>query len=117
MTQMVSLASLATIGAFAHLLEEPRSSPVPLRGRGSARGSPRGSRGTRRSQVQEASILGVTKRGNRPLGKDAVATDQNEPSERADSNEEDSDVGKRNPGNTPNVTSANTRKRRSVRRR
>lgn len=106
--------SSSPTGILIDLQEEPRSSPASLRGRGSTRGA----RGPRRSHLQEVSIPGVTRRGNKSLREDDVEANQKEHAENDDSVEEDSDVGKPNP-RTPadKSTSATAKKRRSVRRR
>lgn len=98
------------IGILFDIQEDPRSSPASLRGRGSARGS----RGPRRSQLQEVSIPGASTRGNKSTREDAVEANQNNQSV-----EEDSDAGKTNSRPTPNKSStpASAKKRRSVRRR
>lgn len=99
------------IGASTDSEEEPRSSPVSARGRGSAR------RGTRRSNLQEFSSLRVTKSGTKAHDEDTVDANQNEQGRHDGSFEEESEVGKQNPRNAVKSTPANVRKRRSVRRR
>lgn len=106
-------SSDSLIGNSIDLEEEPRSSPTPLRGRGSTRGA----RGTRRSRLHEVSIPGVTRRGNKGLEEDAVEANQKEHVENEDSVEEDSDAGKPNPRTATKPTSVTAKKRRSVRRR
>ena len=94
--------------------EEPRSSPAPLRGRGSTRGS----RGPRRSQLQEVSIPGAVTRGNKTTREDTVEGNQNALAENNQSVEEDSDAGKSNSRTATNkATPASAKKRRSGRRR
>lgn len=102
------------IGLSIDLQEEPRSSPAPLRGRGSTRGT----RGPRRSHLQEVSIPGATRRGQKSTKEDAVEANQKEHAENDDSVEEESDAGKPNSRTPINKTaSASAKKRRSVRRR
>lgn len=107
-------SSTSRIGILVDLPEEPRSSPAPLRGRGSTRGA----RGPRRSHLQEVSIPGATKKANKTTRGDAVEADQKELAENDDSVEEDSDAGKANPRPASNKSPpATAKKRRSVRRR